>query len=62
MNEQDAKFYFVETLAAVVHLHQKGISYLNIGIVYRDIKPENIMIDYQGHIRLVDYGLSKIMD
>ena len=34
----------------------------NIGIVYRDIKPENIIIDYEGHVRLADYGLSKLME
>ena len=33
-----------------------------LGIVYRDIKPENIIIDHEGHIRLADYGLSKIME
>ena len=55
MKEEDAKFYFVETLSAIVYLHRKGI-------VYRDIKPENIIIDYEGHVRLADYGLSKIME
>jgi serine/threonine protein kinase len=29
-------------------------------VVFRDIKPENIMLDGQGHIRLIDFGLSKI--
>jgi len=27
--------------------------------VYRDIKPENILIDFEGHIRIADFGLSK---
>lgn len=28
-------------------------------MVYRDVKPENILIDYEGHIKLTDFGLSK---
>ena len=38
MKENDAKFYFIETLLAIQHLHNKGI-------LYRDLKPENIIID-----------------
>lgn len=34
------------------HLHDNQI-------VYRDIKPENILIDYDGHVRIADFGLSK---
>ena len=33
-----------------------------INIVYRDVKPENILIDAQGHIRIADFGLSKPLD
>jgi serine/threonine protein kinase len=29
------------------------------GIVYRDFKPENILIDLDGHIRIADFGLAK---
>ena len=54
MEEEQAKFYFLETLAALQHLHKQNI-------LYRDLKPENIIIDCEGHIRLADYGLSKIM-
>ena len=38
-----------------------ALEYLhNEGVVYRDFKPENILIDSEGYIRLTDFGLSKI--
>ena len=38
-----------------------ALEYLhNQGVVYRDFKPENILIDRDGYIRLTDFGLSKI--
>lgn len=52
--EDQAKFYFAEILLGIEHLHSKNV-------VYRDIKPENILIDTDGHIRIADFGLSKII-
>lgn len=52
--EQLAKFYFCEILLGLEYLHAKDI-------VYRDIKPENILIDIEGHIKIADFGLAKII-
>lgn len=48
-----ARFYFAETVLAVEYLH-------NYGIVHRDLKPDNLLITAMGHIKLTDFGLSKI--
>ena len=47
-----ARIYTAELVLALSHLH-----FLNV--IYRDIKPHNIMLDARGHIVLIDYGLSK---
>jgi len=48
-----AKFYFAETVLAVEYLH-------SFGIVHRDLKPDNLLITALGHIKLTDFGLSKM--
>jgi serine/threonine protein kinase len=52
--EDAAAFYMAEMVLALAHLHQ------NVGVVYRDLKPENCLLDAQGHLLLTDFGLSKI--
>ncbi|VDK31377.1 unnamed protein product [Gongylonema pulchrum] len=50
--EDDVKFYLAEITLALGHLH-------SLGIAYRDLKPENVLLDAAGHISLTDFGLSK---
>ncbi|GMT28673.1 hypothetical protein PFISCL1PPCAC_19970, partial [Pristionchus fissidentatus] len=49
-----AKFVICELIVAIDNLHQKKI-------IYRDLKLENILIDEEGHIKLTDFGLSKLI-
>lgn len=53
-SEKRARFYASEILLALEKLH-------SLQIIYRDLKPENLLIDSDGHIKLTDFGLSKIL-
>jgi protein kinase A len=44
-----AKFYISEIFVALEHVH-------SLGFVYRDLKPENVLLDEEGHCKLVDFG------
>lgn len=48
----EIQFMTAQVILALEYLH-------NNGIIYRDIKPENLMIDNKGHLKLIDFGFSK---
>ena len=52
LDVSQVRIYVAEIALALGHLHM-------LGIVYRDLKPENVLIGADGHIKLADFGLAK---
>lgn len=50
--EGEAWFMISQLIVAIKHLHDNGL-------IFWDLKPENILVDYEGNLRLVDFGLTK---
>ena len=50
LSEEVAQFYIAETVIAVDYIH-------SLGFIHRDIKPDNLLLDSRGHIKLSDFGL-----
>ena len=52
--KDQTRLYAAEVILAIEYLHN------DIKTIYRDLKPENILVNYDGHIKLTDFGLSKM--
>jgi serine/threonine protein kinase len=53
--ENEVKFYAAQIAMALGYLHKKGI-------VHRDLKLENILVDMNGYLKIIDFGLAKMLD
>eukprot|EP01129_Flabellula_baltica_P006643 TRINITY_DN2503_c0_g1_i1.p1 TRINITY_DN2503_c0_g1~~TRINITY_DN2503_c0_g1_i1.p1 ORF type:complete len:496 (+),score=97.24 TRINITY_DN2503_c0_g1_i1:24-1511(+) len=51
-DDDRTRFYAAEIILAIEYLHRKGV-------LYRDLKPENVLLNANGHVVLTDFGLSK---
>uniref|UniRef100_A0A7S2ZJM4 Protein kinase domain-containing protein n=1 Tax=Rhodosorus marinus TaxID=101924 RepID=A0A7S2ZJM4_9RHOD len=54
LSESATKFIASEVILAVESMHAQGC-------VYRDLKPDNVLLDAEGHVRLADFGLAKLL-
>ena len=51
----EARFYGACVISAFAYMHSKKV-------VYRDLKPENLLIDRKGYIKVIDFGFGKVLD
>ncbi|CAD6266974.1 unnamed protein product [Miscanthus lutarioriparius] len=55
LTEDESKFYIAETILAIESIHKHSY-------IHRDIKPDNLLLDRSGHLKLSDFGLCKPLD
>lgn len=53
-DEESTKYVIAQIALAIGYVHSKDI-------IYRDLKPENVMIENDGYVKLIDFGLSRIL-
>merc|ERR550532_701774 len=51
----DTRFYAGEITLALAYLH-------DLNVIYRDLKPENLLIDCMGHVKITDFGFAKVVE
>lgn len=54
-DENGSRFYTACVVSAFIHMH-------DLKIVYRDLKPENLLLDATGHVKICDFGFAKQLD
>ena len=52
LSEDESRFYIAETILSIETVH-------NLNYIHRDLKPDNILLDKEGHVKLTDFGLCK---
>ena len=52
LSEDESRFYIAQTILSIESVHR-------VNFIHRDLKPDNILIDRDGHVKLTDFGLCK---
>eukprot|EP00344_Euplotes_crassus_P007690 CAMPEP_0197010312 /NCGR_PEP_ID=MMETSP1380-20130617/53742_1 /TAXON_ID=5936 /ORGANISM="Euplotes crassus, Strain CT5" /LENGTH=106 /DNA_ID=CAMNT_0042432157 /DNA_START=254 /DNA_END=574 /DNA_ORIENTATION=- len=52
--EEQTKFFMSNIIIALEYIH-------NLGVIHRDIKPENLVFDSNGYMRIIDFGIARVL-